>query len=100
MENQKPLQKTKTRKRRLAASACSACGVPWTDHLGIAGTCKNLEEARGALKVIHTWATFRSGELLVPEHVWKLAWKALEASKPNDQAETPPTRDVRKSKTL
>lgn len=23
---------------------CSACGIPWVDHLGIAGTCKKLQE--------------------------------------------------------
>ena len=68
---------------RLAASACSACGVAWTDHLGIAGTCKKLEEARGALKVICTWASFRGGECLTPKDTEKLCRKALEASKPN-----------------
>jgi hypothetical protein len=68
------------------AAHCSVCGVDWKDHLGISGTCKKLEEARSALKVIHTWAAFRKGEFLVPEHVWKLAWKALEASKPNESS--------------
>ena len=84
MKNQKSLRKTQTRQRRLAASDCSACGVAWTDHLGIAGTCKKLEEARGALKVICTWASFRGGECLTPKDTEKLCRKALEASKPND----------------
>jgi hypothetical protein len=83
MKNNKPLQKTKRRKRRLAASACSACGVAWTDHLGIAGTCKMLEEARGALKVICTWASFRGGECLTPKDTEKLCLKALAAESAN-----------------
>lgn len=26
---------------------CPSCGVPWTDHLGITGTCAKLQEALG-----------------------------------------------------
>ena len=74
-----------TKSSRCLHPFCSACGVAWTDHLGIAGTCKKLDEARGALKVICTWATFRGGECLTPKDTEKLCRKALEASKPNDQ---------------
>jgi len=38
---------------------------------------KALDHAIQALKVIHTWATFRDGEALVPEHVEKLCQKTL-----------------------
>lgn len=24
---------------------CESCGVPWTEHLGIMGTCKRLRES-------------------------------------------------------
>lgn len=27
--------------------ACKCCGVPWTRHLGISGTCAELQRARG-----------------------------------------------------
>lgn len=30
--------------------ACEACGKPWPDHLGIVGTCQNLQVALSALK--------------------------------------------------
>ena len=46
-----------------------------------------LEETRGALKVICTWAGFCDGEMLTPIDTEKLCWKALNASQPNDQAE-------------
>ena len=61
---------------------CSSCGVAWTSHLGIAGTCKKLESARGALKVIGTWAKFRNGELFEREHVLSLASRALRETEP------------------
>ena len=61
---------------------CSSCGVAWTDHLGIAGTCKKLESARGELKVIHTWAKFRNGEWLVREHVLDLTRRVLRETEP------------------
>jgi hypothetical protein len=34
---------------------CASCGVPWSDHSGIALTCERLERARLALRVIKTW---------------------------------------------
>ena len=37
-------------------------------------------EANSALKVISTWATFRNGEALVPEHVENLCKKVLTKS--------------------
>lgn len=45
-------------------------------------TEKKLAVARSALKVIHTWATFRNGELLVPEHAAGLTERALKLSDP------------------
>jgi hypothetical protein len=80
-KDSRPSQK---RKGAAASDNCPACGVPWTDHLGIAGTCRKLEEARGALKVICTWASFRGGECLTPQDTEKLCQKALDASKPNE----------------
>lgn len=38
---------------------------------------KNFEQCLTALKVIHTWATFRNGECLVPDQVAKLCEKSL-----------------------
>ena len=35
---------------RLAASDCSACGVPWTNHLGIAGTCAENKRLRDIIR--------------------------------------------------
>jgi hypothetical protein len=44
-------------------------------------SCRKLERARVALQIIKTWATFRSGESLVPAHVAKLCKKTLEEIK-------------------
>jgi hypothetical protein len=38
---------------------------------------REREKLKSALKVIHTWATFRDGIELVPEHVANLTSKAL-----------------------
>ena len=54
------------------ADHCTACGIPWEDHLGIIPTCKNLQQAVSALKAIHIWATFRNGAELDPDHVEEL----------------------------
>ena len=69
-------------------AACSACGVAWTDHLGIAGTCRKLDKARGALKVILTWSSFRDGELLTAKDAMKLCMKVLKETAPNGTGET------------
>ncbi len=56
---------------------CQHCNIPWESHGGISVTCKALQQARGALKVICTWAEFNDGTELVPEHVAKLCRKTL-----------------------
>ncbi len=61
-------------------SKCSACGVAWDKHDGIAVTCRKLERARSALKVIQTWAEFDNGDCLTPNHTSKLCRKALKES--------------------
>jgi hypothetical protein len=63
--------------------------VPWDEHLGIAGTCRKLNNARGALKVIHTWASFRDGELLTAKDAMNLCMKVLKETEPNDKVERP-----------
>lgn len=57
---------------------CPGCGVPYAEHPGAAETCKRLDLARGALRIISTWATFQNGIELVPEHVARLCSKTLE----------------------
>ena len=42
---------------------------------------KQVETLESALRVIHTWATFRGGEALDPEHVAKLCERTLEKCK-------------------
>jgi hypothetical protein len=37
---------------------CKSCGKAYIEHLGLIGTCKSLQDALSALKVIRTWATF------------------------------------------
>jgi len=56
---------------------CPACGVPFADHPGLPETCRHLENARSALRVISTWATFRNGIELTPESVAKLCARTL-----------------------
>ena len=74
-------------KRHPKMPACSACGVAWTDHLGIAGTCRKLAAARGALKVIYTWASFRDGEMLTAKDAMKLCRKVLKETAPNEKGQ-------------
>lgn len=31
---------------------CESCGVPWTDHLGMIGTCRQLQEARAEIATL------------------------------------------------
>jgi hypothetical protein len=30
-------------------SVCAACGVPWSDHMGICGTCEELQFCKDLL---------------------------------------------------
>jgi hypothetical protein len=71
------------KKKHPKMPACSACGVAWTDHLGIAGTCRKLDKARGALKVILTWSSFRDGEMLTAKDTMNLCRKVLKETAPN-----------------
>lgn len=47
---------------------CPSCGTPYQDHLGLIGTCRENEQARRALRVIHTWAEYavEHGDLPAP----------------------------------
>ena len=86
--------KTPTRSA-LVRPTCSACDVPWDEHLGIAGTCRKLNKARGALKVIRTWASFRDGELLTAKDAMNLCIKVLKETAPNAGAHGRRSRTVR-----
>ena len=48
-------------RKRGKPDVCKSCGLKWTDHLGISGTCSKLEFAMTALKIIRTWAAFPLG---------------------------------------
>ena len=56
---------------------CKTCRVPFERHAGVQETCKRLETAVTALRVIGTWATFDNGKFLSPEDVEDLVDKAL-----------------------
>jgi hypothetical protein len=60
---------------------CKSCRKPFVEHDGLQTTCKKLERARVTLQIIKTWATFRSGESLVPAHVAKLCMRTLKETK-------------------
>ena len=50
----------------------------WNTRAGRDALClKCAEKCAGALKVIHTWATFEDGRALDPEHVANLCNKTL-----------------------
>jgi len=49
---------------------------------------RRVAELEGALKIIHTWATFRTGETLQPENVAALCQELLAG--PEDNKETAP----------
>ena len=46
---------------------------------------RNLEDARSALKVIHTWASFRDGRTLNCKDVIRLTRRVLDDTEPNDK---------------
>ena len=54
------------------SDTCKSCGKKFVDHMGIIGTCRDLQKAKQTLRVIFTWASFRDGETLNPEHVTEL----------------------------
>ena len=56
---------------------CTSCGKKWIDHLGIIGTCKHLQEAKSALQIIHTWASYKDGLVLDADHIVELTEKTL-----------------------
>ena len=60
-------------------AVCSCCGVLLTNHASVIQTCRKLEKARSALKIIHTWASFRGGEMLTekPQDTADLCRKTL-----------------------
>lgn len=60
---------------------CKSCRKLLVEHDGLQPTCRKLGRARVALQIIKTWATFRTGESLVPAHVAKLCKKTLEEIK-------------------
>jgi hypothetical protein len=57
---------------------CPSCGVEYTDHQGLIGTCRDLQACISALKVIHTWAAFQDGFALDPQHTEALTRRTLE----------------------
>lgn len=59
---------------------CQACGVAYDKHDGLVPTCRKLERARSALRVIHTWATFQGGTDFNRKDTEKLCRKALKES--------------------
>lgn len=63
-------------------TACPACGVQFEDHLGLIETCKRLDEAQRALRVIQTWATCNDGEGLDPKHTAALCMEVLTGPEP------------------
>lgn len=71
----KPVQGVTAEKATTAG--CSACGTKWDRHDGLAKTCGKLGKARGALAIIHTWATFKGGEAFDRKHVADLCGKYL-----------------------
>jgi hypothetical protein len=82
--------KTKQKvKSRCLHPICSACRLPLDSHLGLAGTCSKLADARSALKVIHTWASFQDGRALQCKDVINLVNRVLEDTKPNSNFTQP-----------
>ena len=40
-----------------ATATCIGCGKAWVNHRGLQGTCKDLQKAKKALRVVYLWAT-------------------------------------------
>jgi hypothetical protein len=69
-------------------SKCKGCGKLFgEDHEGVEVTCKKLQAARAALRVIDTWATFEintaqpAGSVLNALEVHRACKAALEETK-------------------
>jgi hypothetical protein len=60
---------------------CKNCGVPWIEHLGIEGTCRKLETARTALRVIQTLVAFYGAPALRPSDILTITKRTLEETK-------------------
>ena len=45
---------------------------------------KDIKELKSALQIIHTWATFEKGRVLIPENVAKLCDKVLKTEVKHD----------------
>jgi hypothetical protein len=51
--------------------------ISFLKSLGCIAIANQYREMVSTLRVIHTWASFRNGETLVPQHTIKLIEKAL-----------------------
>jgi transposase-like protein len=54
---------------------CTGCGKPWTEHLGVQGTCEQLQRAKKALRAVVLWVS--SGQSNMPLSVAKQIAKAI-----------------------
>lgn len=54
---------------------CRSCGKEMDQHLGLEGTCKNLQTALSALRALFIWARCDD---LVPEHVEAIIKRTIE----------------------
>jgi hypothetical protein len=68
---------------KATTAGCSACGVKWDKHDGLAKTCGKLGKARSALAIIYTWAKFRDEpDLFDRANVLGLCGRVLAELKP------------------
>jgi hypothetical protein len=70
---------------QFAASACSACGVDWTDHLGIAGTCAENKRLRDIIRRAATKFCEDGADGVIAAAMFTILG---EASKPNNDYPT------------
>jgi hypothetical protein len=79
------MSKKKKSETPVAAATTCACGA-----------CRKLEDARSALKVIHTWASFQDGRALNCKDVIRLTRRVLDDTEPNAEGMA---RELNHSKT-
>jgi len=54
---------------------CTSCGKFFVDHLGLIGTCRNLQTALAALRALQAWS---ETDELVPAHIESLVNRTLD----------------------
>ena len=67
------------------APKCESCEVPLKDHLGLTGTCKQLQEANKRIAELEAeLSQYRPNDRLLEGHVWVMCPKEFIEQPPKE----------------